>query len=95
MHQNARLVTTSRHQESHQGPVHRPETQGLLEPAQEISQTETGTISRAIKQPGGLARHDCPSSPRENQAERVVIPHEGQRRPVRAANAQGARPSWV
>ena len=68
---------------------------GCLYHAQSTSQHETGKVSRAIKQPGGLARHAWATRPRENQANDVVIPHEGQGRPVRTANAQGPSPSCV
>ena len=95
MNQNARLAETIASRSPIKGRSIDRKPRGLLSQTQANSQVETGTIRKAIRHPAGLARHDAPSEPRVNQANAVVIPQVGQRRPVNTANVQGPRPSCV
>jgi hypothetical protein len=95
MSQNARLARTIAKRSPMRGRSIDRKPTGLPSHTQTKSQVETGPIRKAIKLPAGLARHDAPSEPRVNQANAVVIPQVGQRRPVTVANVQGPRPSCV
>jgi hypothetical protein len=95
MNQNARLAATTDTSSPIRGLSMDRKPTGFLNQEQSTSQDATGTLSRAIKHPAGLACHEWPRSPRANQANDVVIPQVGQRRPVSTANAQGPSPSCV
>ena len=95
MIQNARVAETIATKSPIRGRSTDRKPTGLLSQTHTNNQLETGIINRAIKHPIGLARHDWPRQPRVNQANAVVIPHVGQRRPVSTVNAQGPRPSCV
>lgn len=66
---------------------------GLPSQTQARIQETTPGIAAPMKQPAGFARHARETEPRENHASEVVIPQDGQRRPVRTEKAQGPSPS--
>ncbi len=57
------------------------------------SQVTTPGIAAPMRHPAGFACHARMTEPRENHASAVVIPQEGQSRPVSTEKAQGPSPS--
>ncbi len=62
--------------------------------AEATNQGATAIASAPTSSPPAFASAALASCPRVRCAQEVVIPHEGQRRPITMTRVQGGRPSW-